>query len=204
MHALLVVLAVAAVLVAAGWRYRPAIVVFFVRLRLDRADRRHDLPQPLLVRDAWRRCWWCFLPADACCRSTPAGAVPRTVPRGAVWLVRAQVAVVYVFAGLAKLHADWLWRALPLRLWLPARSGLATSSAACSTSAGRRTSSLGGASFDCAVVPLLLWRRTRPFALAAVVAFHVATWGLFPIGVFPWLMIGGATAVLRARLAAPR
>ncbi len=40
---------------------------------------------------------------------------------------------------------------------------------------------------------LLLWRRTRLVAWVAVVAFHVATWLLFPIGVFPWLMIGVTT-----------
>ncbi|MCB0972443.1 MAG: HTTM domain-containing protein, partial [Acidimicrobiales bacterium] len=43
---------------------------------------------------------------------------------GWVWLVRAQVGVVYVFAGLAKLQADWLVRAEPLRFWLPARRDL--------------------------------------------------------------------------------
>jgi hypothetical protein len=52
---------------------------------------------------------------------------------------------------------------------------------------------IAGAAFDCLVVPALLWRRTRPVAYAAVVAFHVVTWLLFPIGVFPWLMIAMAT-----------
>ena len=32
---------------------------------------------------------------------------------------------MYVFAGLAKLNADWLLHGLPLRMWLPARSDLA-------------------------------------------------------------------------------
>ena len=53
--------------------------------------------------------------------------------------------------------------------------------------------SWAGAAFDCSVVALLLWRRTRVWAWVAVVAFHVATWVLFPIGVFPWLMIGVTT-----------
>ncbi len=43
------------------------------------------------------------------------------------------------------------------------------------------------------IVPLLLWRRSRPFAWPALVAFHLATWVLFPIGVFPWVMIGAST-----------
>jgi hypothetical protein len=44
---------------------------------------------------------------------------PRTVAVGWVWLLRFQVGVVYAFAGLAKLHGDWLLRGLPLGLWLP-------------------------------------------------------------------------------------
>ena len=48
------------------------------------------------------------------------------MPLGAIWLVRAQVAVVYVFAGLAKLNTDWLLHGLPLRtVAARARSDLA-------------------------------------------------------------------------------
>jgi hypothetical protein len=52
---------------------------------------------------------------------------------------------------------------------------------------------VAGAAFDCLVVPALLWRRTRPVAFGVLVVFHLGTWALFPIGVFPWLMIGAAT-----------
>jgi hypothetical protein len=34
-----------------------------------------------------------------------------------------------------------------------------------------------------------LSRTTRPLAYLAVVVFHLVTWLLFPIGVFPWVMI---------------
>ena len=47
--------------------------------------------------------------------------------------------------------------------------------------------------FDCLIVPLLLWRRTRFPAWCVLVGFHLCTWALFPIGVFPWLMIGAST-----------
>jgi hypothetical protein len=109
------------------------------------------------------------------------------VARGWVWLLRFQVGVVYASAGLAKLQPDWLVHALPLRLWLPARLGSLGSPEVA------HVLSWAGAAFDVSVVPLLLWRRTRPFAWVALVAFHVSTWALFPIGVFPWAMIGAST-----------
>jgi vitamin K-dependent gamma-carboxylase len=49
-----------------------------------------------------------------------------------------------------------------------------------------------GALFDCTIVGWLLWRRSRPFAFAVLVAFHIGTAMLFQIGVFPWLMIGAS------------
>ena len=47
-----------------------------------------------------------------------------TAPAGALWLLRAQLAAVYVFAGIAKLNADWLLEAQPLRIWLHDHTGL--------------------------------------------------------------------------------
>ncbi len=49
--------------------------------------------------------------------------------------------------------------------------------------------SWGGAAFDLSVPVLLSIRRVRPWAYIAVVGFHVATAALFPIGMFPWIMI---------------
>ena len=35
-----------------------------------------------------------------------------------IWVLMAQVGVVYVFGGIAKLNPDWLFHAQPLRIWL--------------------------------------------------------------------------------------
>jgi len=40
------------------------------------------------------------------------------VPRAWLWTLRAQVGLVYVFAGVAKLGPDWLLDAQPLSIWL--------------------------------------------------------------------------------------
>src|SRR6185295_1987033 len=49
---------------------------------------------------------------------------------------------------------------------------------------------IGGLLLDLLVVPLLLWRRTRPFAFVAAVLFNLINSVLFDIGIFPWLMLG--------------
>jgi hypothetical protein len=110
-----------------------------------------------------------------------------------VWLVRFQVGVVYAFAGLAKLQPDWLVRALPLDLGLPARADVPLVGRLVGIEGMPHLFAVAGALFDCLVVPLLLWRRTRLAAWIVLVVFHVCTWALFPIGVFPWLMVGAAT-----------
>lgn len=136
----------------------------------------------------------------------------RPAHAGAVWLLRAQVGVVYTFAGIAKLHGDWLVHGLPLGLWLPARAELPLVGGLLAAPETALALSWAGALFDCTVVALLCWRRSRPFAFAAVVVFHGVTWWLFPsIGVFPLLMVAMATVFfepdwprrLRARMARP-
>ena len=46
------------------------------------------------------------------------------VPAAVVWMLRAQLAVVYLMAGLGKLNPDWLGRGEPLGTWLAARTDL--------------------------------------------------------------------------------
>ena len=120
-----------------------------------------------------------------------------SVPRWVLWAVRLQVAVVYVFAGVAKLDGDWLLRAQPLRIWLAAASGkLPWLEPWLMQPASAFVASWLGAAFDLAVVPLLLWRRTRVAAFAIAAVFHLVTGLLLPIGMFPWIMLSCATLLL--------
>ena len=117
---------------------------------------------------------------------------PRSVPAWALWLVRAQVAVVYLGGGLAKLNGDWL-RGEPIRQWLAVRDDFFVIGRFFQDEWFVYFFAYGGLLFDLFIVPLLLWRRTRPFAFAAAVAFHVTNAELFTIGVFPWLALGATT-----------
>jgi hypothetical protein len=122
-------------------------------------------------------------------RRNPAWAADR-VPAWTVWVLRAQLGLVYFYGGVAKLNADWLVRAEPLRIWLAARGDVPLIGALLEHGWVAWAFSWAGAAFDLSIVPFLSWRRTRLVAYAAVVGFHVLTSVLFPIGIFPWLMIG--------------
>jgi hypothetical protein len=114
----------------------------------------------------------------------------RLVSVGAVWLLRAQIVLVYFFAGLAKLREDWLLQGLPLRLWLPARADLPLLGSLLEQPVTAMVLSWAGLLFDLSVGVALLSRRLRGWAFAAVVGFHGATWLLFPsIGIFPLAMV---------------
>ena len=113
------------------------------------------------------------------------------MPAAVVWVLRAQLAVVYVMAGLAKLNGDWLGRGEPMGMWLASRTDLAVVGPLLDEPWAGRVASWAGVVFDLTIVGWLLWRRSRPWAYVAVVAFHVITWLLFPIGVFPWVMLAG-------------
>ena len=116
---------------------------------------------------------------------------PETVPTWSLWLLRAQIALVFVFAGVAKLNADWL-NAEPLRMWLVERSDVPVLGGFFTEAWAPWLFSYGGLLFDLLVIPFLIWPRTRPFAFLAAVGFHLTNQQLFTIGIFPFLALGTA------------
>jgi vitamin K-dependent gamma-carboxylase len=115
-----------------------------------------------------------------------------TVPAWMVWLLRFQIGVVYVFAGLAKLKADWLVGGQPLNLWLAARTDRPVIGALFAEPWAAHAMSWLGCAFDTTIALWLSWRRTRAVAYAVVIVFHGATGYLFNIGMFPIIMTSSA------------
>lgn len=120
------------------------------------------------------------------------------VPRWALGLLQVQVGLVYFWAGFAKLNADWLFRAEPLTTWLEAWAGAPVVGPLLAWDGLAWAMSWGGAGYDLLIPFLLLLRRTRLLGVALVAFFHVVVGVLFPIGIFPILMIAGATLFLDA------
>lgn len=99
------------------------------------------------------------------------------------------VCILYFYAGLAKLNSDWLLLALPLKIWLPARNDMPVIGSLFNSFWVPFVFSWFGCLYDLSIGFLLWNRKTRPFAYATVVLFHLLTALLFPIGMFPYVMI---------------
>ena len=116
-------------------------------------------------------------------------------PRWGATLVRDYVALVYFFAGVAKLNPDWL-HAQPMTIWMERRRDVPLVGELLAHDLTAWVLSYGGLCFDLAVGPMLLGRRTRPWILPFVVAFHLTNAVVFDIGVFPWMMLGACALFL--------
>ena len=122
----------------------------------------------------------------------------KTVSRWCIDIFKLQIAIVYVYAGLAKLNYDWLFRALPLSIWLPAKTSVPIIGGIFKFKTTAYLFSWMGMLFDTFIVFGLLIKQTRWLSFAAVVVFHTLTGILFQIGVFPIVMILGVTIFFSA------
>ena len=178
MYALVAGLGLLGILIAVGVRTRTFAAFFAVGFAYCEA-----IDAALYLNHYW------FLTLAAVVLAIVPGPTAGRVPAVSVWALRGQLAVVYVFAGVAKLNADWLLRAEPLHTWLAARTDRPIVGPWLDEPFVAYTFSWVGALFDLTIVACLLWRRSRPLAYAVLVVFHVATAMLFQIGMFPWVMI---------------
>jgi len=112
------------------------------------------------------------------------------IPRWNIDAIKLLVAIVYIYAGLAKLNPDWLLEAMPLKIWLPSKYDIPFLGDLLQQEWIHYAFSWGGAFYDLTIVFFLMYRPTRIWAFLAVLLFHVLTAVLFPIGMFPYIMIG--------------
>ncbi|WP_437724460.1 HTTM domain-containing protein [Sorangium sp. So ce861] len=124
-------------------------------------------------------------------RASPAGA-PRaeaeTAPRLYLFALKAQIAIVYFYGGVAKLNGDWL-RGQPLTMWLAVHRDAPLVGPLLATPAAGLALSWAGLLIDLSMGFLLFSRRTFPIGAALAVVFNLSNALLFKIGIFPYAMI---------------
>ncbi len=111
------------------------------------------------------------------------------VPRWTIDILKFQLALVYFLAGAAKINADWLLEAMPLTNWLKHHIDMPVIGDLFRYKATAYVFSWFGMLYDLTIPLFLLMASTRKLAYVAVVVFHLLTAALFPIGMFPYIMI---------------
>jgi hypothetical protein len=190
-YLLFIICGLAAFLVMIGYRYKLAIITFFLSFTyIEFMDKTTYLNHYYFITVVGFAL--IFLPAN-CYFSVDAYKNPKIafqkIPRWNIDILKLLLGIVYFYAGLAKLNSDWLFEAMPLKIWLPNHSNLPLIGTFLNENWIHYAFSWTGMIYDLTIVFLLLYRKTRLFAFALVVIFHVLTRILFPIGVFPYVMI---------------
>lgn len=193
-YLLFIICGVSAFSVAIGYRYRLAIVLFFLSFTyIELLDKTTYLNHYYFI--SCLSFLLIFLPAN-CYYSLDALRLKNiranTIPAWSINSIKLLLCIVYFFAGLAKLNSDWLLNAMPLQIWLPSKYDIPFLGDLLQQSWIHYAFSWGGAFYDLAIPFLLLWKPTRSIAFIFVVIFHVLTRILFPIGMFPYIMIVSA------------
>jgi len=115
-----------------------------------------------------------------------------------IGIIKLQIATVYIYAGLAKINYDWLINALPLSIWLPAKTSVPVIGFIFNYEITAYLFSWMGMLFDTFIIFALLCRPTRWIAYVAVLPFHTLPGILFQIGIFPLIMIFAVTIFFSA------
>lgn len=132
------------------------------------------------------RSWW---------RTRKGQEVNPLIPYWHLFILRAQVVIVYFFGGVAKLQGDWL-QGEPIRHWMKNKQPDAIKPPFSWFPQVLHEEwfiwcmSYGGMVFDFCIGFLLLYRKTFWPAAIAVVCFHISNNALFKIGLFPFIGIG--------------
>lgn len=202
MYALVIFSAIAALFIAIGFLYRIATVVFFLSFTyLELIEQSWYLNHYYFVSII--AFLLCFIPAhnnysiDAILIK---GVRKTKIANWGPFILKIQISIVYFLAGIAKLKSDWLLDAMPLKLWLKAKTELPIIGSLFQYEITPYLFSYGGLIYDLSI-PFLLWnKKTRPYAFATIVIFHVLTAALFNIGMFPWIMIAGSLIFISSEI----
>ena len=180
-----------ALCIAFGFKYRLAIILFFLSFTyIELMDKSTYLNHYYFI--SVLSFFMIFLPANATFSLDAFINKKRYVqiPKWTIDGIKLLLGIVYFYAGLTKLNSDWLLRAMPLKIWLPSKYDLPfLGETFMQQEWFHYAMSWSGMFYDLSIPFLLLYKRTRIFAFVVVVFFHVFTRVLFPIGMFPFIMI---------------
>jgi hypothetical protein len=192
MYAVFILMGISFLLIAVGFWYRFATILAFLSFTyVELIDKTNYLNHYYFVSIICLLL--IFLPADRYFSMRtlrkPQDQITH-LPLYFIGVIKLQLALVYCFAGLAKFNADWMLKALPLKIWLPAKANIPLVGSLLSKTWVAYAFSWFGAFYDLLIPFFLMAKKYRAIAYFFVIIFHLATYFLFQIGMFPFVMIG--------------
>ena len=190
-YLIFIICGLSALLVAMGYRYRLSIVLFFLSFTyIELMDKTTYLNHYYFI--SLLSFLMIFLPANVYysfdARLNPTQRFQK-VPAWSINSIKLMLGIVYFYAGIAKINSDWLLEAMPLKIWLPSKFDIPLLGSLVHQQWLAYAFSWGGMLYDISIPFLLLYKRTRLIAFILVLIFHILTRVLFPIGMFPYIMI---------------
>ncbi len=202
-YLLFVICAISSLLVCIGYQYRISIIALFLSFTyIELMDKTTYLNHYYFI--SLLSFLLIFLPLnrqfslDAFLK--PKQYLRSQVPRWTIDSIKLLIAIVYVYAALAKLNSDWLFEAQPLKIWLTNKYDFPVIGKYFHLSWVHYFFSWFGMLYDLTIPFLLLYKPTRKLAFLFVIGFHIMTWLLFPIGMFPFIMITSALIFFDSKL----
>ena len=191
-YLLFIVCGLSAFFVAIGYKYYLSIITFFLTFTyIELMDKTTYLNHYYFV--SVLSFLMIFLPANSS-YSVDSYLEKKSYKYSPKWCVdsiKLLLFIVYFYSGIAKINYDWLIEAQPLKIWLTTGSYdlPIIGSTLMQQEWFHYFMSWGGMFYDLLIPFILLYSRTRIFGFLLVVFFHVFTVILFPIGMFPYIMI---------------
>ena len=190
-YILFVICGLSSLFIALGYKYRISIIIFFLSFSyIELIDKTTYLNHYYFI--SCLSFLMCFLPLNSTYSldNYLGNKSPTKVPKWTIDSIKFFVCIIYFYAGLAKINSDWLFKAMPLSIWLPSKYDLPIiGNSLMQQEWVHYLMSWGGMFYDLLIPFLLLNKKTRSYAFVLVVFFHVFTRVLFPIGMFPYIMI---------------
>lgn len=201
-YLLFAICAITALMICVGYKYRLAIIIFFLSFTyIELIDKTTYLNHYYFI--SLLSFVLIFLPLNV--KFSVDNFINRKqesdfVPTWTVDAIKLLLAIVYIYAGLAKLNSDWLLQAQPIKIWLRTRTDFPLIGSFFRYNWVHYFFSWFGMLYDLFIVFFLLYKPTRKIAYGFVVVFHVLTHLLFPIGMFPYIMIVSGLIFFEANL----
>jgi len=104
------------------------------------------------------------------------------------WFIIGQLFIVYTYASVAKLYADWFDFSI-IEILMRGKKDYWLIGELLQEKWVHKMISVFGIVFDLLVVPALLWKPTRKIAFGFSIFFHLFNSYVFRIGIFPYLSL---------------